>query len=117
MLAHNLSPRKRHDWDFFSGLDFDLVHEANHEAKKNGTSVNTTVKAYFYYTEFSCEKNELRVVFHLKYNTVNGTHWAISFPFQAVMKGFPKTPDSYIGYSHGISLLDENGKPKNLLSK
>lgn len=113
LLAHNLSRNKQHNWDFFSGLDFDLVHESNHGAMKNGASVNTTVKAYFYHTEFSREKNERRVVFHLQYNAVNGTQWAISFPVQAVMKGFPKIPDSYVGYSHGISLLDEDGKPKN----
>ena len=112
LLAHNLSPNKRHDWDFFSGLDFDLVHEANHGHMQNGKSVNTTVKAYFHHTDFSREKNERRVVFHLQYNAVNGTQWAISFPVQAVMKGFSKVPDSCVGYSHGISLLDEQGKPK-----
>jgi len=112
LLAHNLSSNKRHNWDFFSGLDFDLVHEVNHRHMQNGTSVNTTVKAYFHHTEFSRDKNERRVVFHLQYNAVNGTQWAISFPVQVVMNGFPKVPDSYVGYSHGITLLDGEGKPK-----
>ncbi len=93
-------------------MDFDLDHESNRGHMQNGKSVNTTVKAYFHFIAHSREKSERRVVFHMQYNTLKGTQWAISFPVQAVMKGFPCIKDSYVGYSHGIALLDEANTPK-----
>ena len=110
LLAHNLSTANRQLWNFYSGLDFDLVHESNNKQMKNGKSVNTTVKAYFHHTQFSRLPHERRVVFHLLHNEQDGTQWTISFPVQVVMKGFPKIEDEYVGYCHGISLVDSEGK-------
>lgn len=49
------------------------------------------------------------MVFHLVYHEIEGTQWSISFPVQIVMKGFPKIPDGYMGYSHGIALRAPDG--------
>ncbi len=111
LLAHNLSTTHRHLWDFYSGLDFDLVHESNSKQRNPGRSVSTTVKVYFYHTQFSRPPKERRVVFHLVHNEIDGTRWAISFPVQVVMKGFPRIEDGYVGYSHGIALINSDGKP------
>lgn len=81
---------------------------------KNGKSVNTTVKAYFYHTQFSRPPHERRVVFHLVHNELDGTQWTISFPVQVVMKGFPSIEDGYVGYCHGIALVDSEGKPSDV---
>lgn len=110
LLKHNLS-RKQHPWDFYSGLDFDLVHEADHKNMKNGSAVNTSVKAYFHHDEYAREKKDVRVVCHFNYNSFGGSQWAISFPIQAVMKGFKLIENSHFGYCHGISLLGEDGTP------
>ncbi|MDY7024980.1 MAG: hypothetical protein SVC26_01395 [Pseudomonadota bacterium] len=111
LLKHNLEGKKEHPWDFYSGLDVDLVHESGDQALKDGRSVRTYVNSYFYFKEFSRPKDEHRVVFHLKYNTYQGTEWSISFPVQVVMKGFKTIPDCHYGYSHSISLLDKDGNP------
>ncbi len=110
LLAHNLSVGKRHLWDFYSGLDFDLVHEASHKAMTSGKHVNTTVKAYFHHTQFARKLTERRVIFHLVYNEIDGTQWSISFPVQVVMKGFPSIQDEYVGYCHGIWLKEADCK-------
>lgn len=111
LMKHNVEGKKEHPWDFYSGLDFDLVHESGDQAFKGGRSVRTYVNSYFHFKEFACTKEAHRVVFHLKYNTYQGTEWSISFPVQVVMKGFTTIPDNHYGYSHSISLLDECGKP------
>lgn len=68
LLAHNLAISNRPSWEFYSGLDFDLVHESTGMEKGLGRSVNTTVKAYFYHTQFSRPPQDQRVVFHLIHN-------------------------------------------------
>jgi hypothetical protein len=110
LLAHNTSGARRHMWDLYGGLDFDLVHESNPKTMKNGRSTNTSVKAYFFHTEFSRPPKDRRIVFHLNHNEIDGTQWSISFPVQLVMKGFPWIKDGHFGYSHGISLIDAEQK-------
>ncbi|WP_047609080.1 hypothetical protein [Rahnella aquatilis] len=110
LLKHNLS-RKKHPWDFYSGLDFDLVHEADHKNMLNGKSINTTVKAYFHQKDCSRESKDIRVVFHFSFNSYGGSQWEISFPVQIVMKGYQFIENSYFGYCHGITLLGEDRKP------
>jgi len=110
LLAHNVSRSGLKAWNFYQGLDFDLVHESNPRTMKNGTRVNSSVKAYFYHTEFSRPPKERRVVFHLNHNELDGTMWSISFPVQLVMKGFPSLTGGHFGYSHGICLIDPEGK-------
>ena len=110
LLAHNTSRSRRSPWDLFGGMDFDFVHESNSASMRNGKGVNTSVKAYFFHTQFSRPKNERRVVFHLNHNEQDGTQWSISFPVQFVMKGFPNTTGGHFGYAHGITLMSaENG--------
>lgn len=109
LLKHNLLSHHDNKWDFYSGLDFDLVHEANHSQMESGDSVNTTVKPYFYHTEFARPPEERRVVFHLRFNSYHGTEWAISFPVQAIMKGYQRIEDGYFGYAHGIVLRNKEG--------
>ena len=113
LLKHNVEGKKENPWDLYSGLDFDLVHEAGDQAFKDGRSIRTYVNAYFHFKELSRPKKAHRVVFHLKYNTYAGTEWSISFPVQVVMKGYPLIPDNHFGYSHSITLLDDKGNPKD----
>ena len=110
LLAHNLSTANRKLWEFYSGLDFDLVHESSPALARNGKSVNTSVKAYFHQVEFGRPLAERRVVFHLDYSDPSGTRWSISFPVQVVMKGYPSIENGYVGYCHGITLSDQEGK-------
>lgn len=110
LLAHNLSTTNRKLWDFYSGLDFDLVHESNPSLARNGRSVNTSVKAYFNQPNFGRPLPEHRVVFHLDHSDPSGTRWSISFPVQVVMKGYPSIENGYVGYCHGIYLTDHEGK-------
>lgn len=110
LLAHNTSEARRHMWDLYGGLDFDLVHESNPTAMTNGRHTNTSVKAYFFHTEFSRPPQDRRIVFHLKHNEIDGTQWSISFPVQLVMKGFPWIKDGHFGYSHSICLIEADGK-------
>ncbi|WP_019025082.1 MULTISPECIES: hypothetical protein [unclassified Thioalkalivibrio] len=106
LLAHNVSEAKAHPPDFYSGLDFDLVHEASPTVLGTGSHVKTTVKSYFHHTEYAREPSQRRVAFHLVYNDINGTRWSISFPIQVVMKGYPSLNEGYVGYAHGIWLPD-----------
>ena len=107
LLANNLSRSRKSAWDLYQGLDFDLVHESNPNTMRNGKHTNTSVKAYFYHTEFARPQSERRVVFHLNHHELDGTMWSISFPVQIVMKGFPFIENGYFGYCHGISLLGD----------
>ena len=110
LLKHNrLLQKKRKKWVFYNELDFDIVHESNYDFMNNGTSVNTSIKAYFFYTQFSRPFYDRRVVFHLNHHTINGTQWSISFPIQSIMKHYPIIKNSHFGYSHSISIRDDNG--------
>ncbi|KAF3984790.1 MAG: hypothetical protein HFP81_00335 [Methylococcales symbiont of Hymedesmia sp. n. MRB-2018] len=113
LLDHNVSHSKKSQWDLYQGLDFDIVHETGAITKKSSKSTQSYVNAYFYFTEFSRQKKDHRVVFHLRFNTYEGTEWSISFPVQLVMKGYPSIENEHIGYSHSIALCDEEGNPKN----
>lgn len=85
------------------------MHELNPDLARNGNSVNTSVKAYFYYTEHIRPLAERRVVFHLNHRDPSGTHWSVSFPVKVVMKGYPGIENGYVGYCHGITLTDPEG--------
>lgn len=112
LLKHNIEGKKDNPWDLYNGLDFDLVHEAGDRAFKDGRSIRTYVNAYFYHNESSRPKKDHRVVFHLRFNTYEGTEWSISFPVQVVMKGYPTIPDNHYGYSHSITLWDQKDGQK-----
>lgn len=105
LLAHNLNRKGLQPWDLFGGLDFDLVHHADHDVGK----VVTEVQAYFYHTEHARPEHERRVVLHIRSNKINGTEWSLSLPLQMLMKGWPSIPDGHIGYAHSISLLNQDG--------
>ena len=109
LLANNVDRSKKSAWDMYSGLDFDITHKIGAVVKKSSEHTQTSDNPYFFYPEFSRPKKERRIVFHLHFNTYESTEWVISFPLQAVMKGFPSIGSNYIGYSHSIMLRDNNG--------
>jgi hypothetical protein len=113
LLAHNTSRTRRCFWDLYGELDFDLVHESNPKTMRNGGRLNTSVKAYFFHTEFSRPPEDRRVVFHLNHNEIDGTLWSISFPVQIVMKGFPWIEDNHFGYCHGIAFREADGRVRD----
>jgi len=92
LLKHNMSNQK-HPWDFYQKLDFDIVHETGEISHRDSKATATFIKPYFYHTEFSRPLDERRIVFHLRYNTYQGTEWDISFPVQVVMKGYQLIKD------------------------
>ena len=102
LLVHNRHVVPQHPFDFFSDLDFDIVHTSHASALDSEIGLRTEVKAYFYHTDFSRPPQERRVVFHLDHHELDGTRWSISFPVQIVMNGYPWFKDTYVGYSHGI---------------
>lgn len=106
LLRHNQS-NKKNPWDLYDKLDFDILHECG-----DNVPTTTDVKAYFHYMQYARSPSQRRVVFHLNYNTFQGTKWSISFPVQIVMKGLSTIPDNHFGYAHSITLLGENKMPK-----
>jgi hypothetical protein len=99
LLRHNTSKHRENQWDLFKGLDFDITHIAS---KEDGCK--TFINPYFNNPEYRRDDSEVRVVFHLRYNEIQGTEWTISFPIQMVMKGFPKMKEGHIGYAHSVAL-------------
>lgn len=106
LLRHNLERGNRKQWELYTGLDFDIVHEARKGGPLLPSSVKTTIKAYFHHKQFARDEFQKRVVFHLRFNSFKGTQWSISFPVQAVMKGFPEVDGSYVGYCHSIGFFN-----------
>lgn len=91
-------------WNLFWDLDFDIVHECIKDKP-----VKTMVKPYFAFEEFKRNKEESRVIVHAVVAEFDGTPWAISFPLQYIMKGFPKIKKQHYGYCNKIALRSEDG--------
>ena len=109
MLADNIHRSGRPAWSLFGGLDFDLVLQYRKLPGDDRPTLLTRVSPYFDQPQYSRPDSERRVVFHIDFHVIDGTDWSISFPVQIVMKGCPRIADSHVGYSHSITLVNDDG--------
>ena len=109
MLADNLHRGGRSPWSLYGGLDFDLVLQYKNLPADVHPTLLTRVAPYFDQPMYGRPSDQRRVVFHIDFHVLEGTAWSISFPVQTVMKGFPKIADAHVGYSHSITLVNEDG--------
>lgn len=109
MLADNIHRADRPAWSLFRGLDFDLVLQYRKLPSDDHPVLLTRVAPYFDQPQYSRPEGQRRVVLHIDFHVIDGTEWSISFPVQIVMKGFPTIADAHVGYSHSITLVNDDG--------
>ncbi|MCY1282078.1 hypothetical protein D9M68_358640 [compost metagenome] len=109
MLADNIHRAGRPAWSLFGGLDFDLVLQYRKLPGDDQPTLLTRVAPYFDQPQYSRPEGQQRVVLHIDFHVIEGTDWSISFPVQIVMKGYPKIADAHVGYSHSITLVNDDG--------
>lgn len=109
MLADNIHRAGRPAWSLYGGLDFDLVLQYRNLPGDAQPTLLTRVAPYFDQARYSRPIGQRRVVLHVDFHVLDGTEWSISFPVQIVMKGYPKIADAHVGYSHSITLVQDDG--------
>lgn len=109
MLADNIHREDRPAWSLFGGLDFDLVLQYRKLPDDDQPTLSTRVAPYFNQPEYKRPEDQRRVVLHIDFHVIDGTDWSISFPVQIVMKGYPKITNAHVGYSHSITLVEDDG--------
>jgi len=108
MLADNLHRAGRPAWSLYGGLDFDLVLQYRNLPGDAAPTLLTRVAPYFDQPRYSRPIDQRRVILHVDFHVIDGTEWSISFPVQIVMKGYPKIADAHVGYSHSITLVNDD---------
>ncbi len=111
MLADNIHRAGRPAWGLFEGLDFDIVLQYRKLPGDDKPTLLTRVAPYFDQPLYSRPDGQRRVVLHIDFHYIDGTDWSISLPVQIVMKGFPRIADAHVGYSHSITLVNDDGSP------
>ena len=109
MLADNIHREDRPAWSLFGGLDFDLVLQYRKLPYDDQPTLSTRVAPYFDQPQYKRPEDQRRVVLHIEFHVIDGTDWSISFPVQIVMKGYPKIVNAHVGYSHSITLVEDDG--------
>jgi hypothetical protein len=108
LLAHNLSGKRNRSLAEMAKVDADMMFTF----RVSDQHLNMELKDYRLHQQFARPESERRVVLHLLIQYPDQTQWTIQVPLQALMKGFGDPEEGYQCYSHGIALLNEDGKPK-----
>ncbi|TYP94479.1 MULTISPECIES: hypothetical protein [Nitrosomonas] len=106
LLAHNLNKKNRPSFSLLN-LDVNVVHTVELGVQRATTAIQLRFKD----APDRRRKEDQRVVLHILIKYPESTQWLISIPMQAIMKGWGDVESGYMGYSHSICFLDENGIP------